>query len=189
MIQRISALIPSSTLHFAAICGGPREDLSGGEGVANGYILPGHQVVLADNRHELTDCGQISRWSMIFRCTASIDGAGYPLELQVFRQLQARLFRLSSSARFIVRDEQCESPLVTFNVSLPFCRRDHIGIFVPNLEGLTGLGYREPGRPRVTYLNREFSVPPSVGDQISFENDLENRAIPLVSIEGILHAV
>lgn len=174
-----------STLHPVDTCGGPLEDLSS---EVAGYIPPGRQVVLADALHEFTGCGQISHWSMIFSCSASSDGNGYPIELQVFRQNGAsRNYRLVSRAQVTLQDEQCESQLVTFNVSLPFSQRNHVGMYVPNLAGLTGLGYRESGNSQDAYLDKEFSVPPSVGDRISFANsDFEYEALPLVSMEGRL---
>ena len=172
-------------LHPADTCRGPREDL---RTEVAGYIPPGRQVILADTVHEFTDCGQISQWSMIFSCTASSDGNGYPLELQVFRQ-NGNSFRLLSKAQVTLTDEQCERQLVSFYVSLPFCQRDHVGMYVPNTAGLTGLGYRETENPLDTYVDKELSVPPSVDDRISSRIiDIRFWALPLVSVKGMLVA-
>lgn len=145
-------------------------------------------MVLANVLHEFSACGQISQWSMVFRCTASRGGNGYPLELQVFRQAgSARRFRLRSRAQVTIQDEQCDGQLVTFNVSLPFCQGEHVGIYVPNLPGraAAGLGYKATGNSEDTYLDQDLSVPPSVGNRVSFAiTDIESEVLPLVSIEG-----
>ena len=179
-----SCVITKATLNIILIdtCGGPREDL-GTE--VDGYIPPGRQVILIDTVHEFTDCGQISQWSMIFSCTASSDGNGYPLELQVFRQ-NGITFRLLSKVQVTLTDEQCERQLVSFNVSLPFCQRDHVGMYVPNTAGLTGLGYRETENRQDAYLDRGLSVPPSVGDRVSSGfTGIKFGALPLVSVKGM----
>ena len=180
-----SCVITKATLNIILIdtCGGPREDL-GTE--VDGYIPPGRQVILADTVHEFTDCGQISQWSMIFSCTASSDGNGYPLELQVFEQSGFGSFRLLSKAQVTLTDEQCERQLVSFNVSLPFCQRNRVGMHVPNSAGLTGLGYRETENRQDAYLDRGLSVPPSVGDRVSSGfTGIKFGALPLVSVKGM----
>ena len=145
-------------------------------------------MVLADNLHEFTDCGQISRWSMIFKCTTSSDGAGYPLELQVFKPLLFGLrYQLISRAQVILADEQCDNQLVTFNISMPFCGGDHVGMYIPDMNGLTGLGYRETNSFFDAYLDKEASAPLSVNERVVFSIlDYDTQALPLVSVEGML---
>ena len=165
------------------MCGGPREDLSDGEGAAGRYSEPGRQVVLVDSSHQFTDCGRISQWNMVFRCEASKDGGGYPLELQVFERTQSfTQYRLVSRVEVTLQDEQCLSQPVTFNVSLPFCQGNRVGLYVPDLDGLTGLGYRTTRDFRDAYSERELSAPPSVNETLSLSTNL--RAIPLVSVAG-----
>ena len=172
-------------LHPADTCGGPREDL--GATVAE-YVLPGRQVILSDTIHEFTGCGEISRWSMIFSCSGSSGGVGYALELQVFSQ-NVGTFSLLRTAQVTLTDEQCGRQLVSFNISLPICQRDHVGMYVPDSPGITGLGYWFTGSFLDTFVYKELPAPPSVGDSISFGlPDTEFRDLPLVSIEGVFVA-
>ena len=172
-------------LHPADTCGGPREYLGAAVGE---YVLPGHQVILSDSSHEFTGCGRISRWSMIFSCSGSSGGVGYALELQVFSQ-NGGTFSLLRRAQVTLTDEQCERQLVSFNISLPFCQRDHVGMYVPDSPSITGLGYQFTGRFLDTFVYKELPAPPSVGDSVSFGlSDTEFRDIPLVSIEGVFVA-
>ena len=121
---------------------------------------------------------------MIFSCSASSDGNGYPLELQVFERAEdSRSFTLISRAEVNLQDEQCQSQPVSFNVSLPFCEGDRVGMYVPNLAGLTGLGYRDTFNIFDAYADRTVQTPPSVDETVSVSNSL--RAVPLVSIEGM----
>ena len=149
------------------------------------YIPPGRQVILSDTLHEFTECGRISQWNMIFSCSASSDGNGYPLELHVFRHSGITGFRLLEAAQVTLTDDQCERQLVSFNVSLPFCGGNHVGMYVPDSTGITGLGYRYTGSILDTYVDRELPEPPSVGDiVIAGLLHTEFRRFPLVSIEG-----
>ena len=152
-----------------------------------GYVPPGRQVVLSHALHEFRGCGHISQWSMIFGCTAPRDGNVYPLELQVFSQIKIRRFRLLSSVQVNLQDEHCERQLAIFNVSIPICQGDHVGMYVPDMAGLTGLGYRETGNSWNSYLSKEFSGPPLVGERVMYANsDYAYESFPLVSIEGML---
>ena len=120
---------------------------------------------------------------MVFRCTASKDGSGYPLELQVFERTQSLTqYRLVSRVEVTLRNEQCLSQPVTFNVSLPFCQGNRVGIYVPDLDGLTGLGYRTTRSFGDVYSERELSTPPSVNETLPFSANF--RALPLVSVAG-----
>lgn len=188
LLSMLLLLTLSVALYPAGACGGPRKDLRHVEGAADDYVQPGRQVVLADTLHEFTDCGQISQWSMIFSCTASSDGSGYPIELQVFKPKgSGRRFRLISRAQVILKDEQCESQPVTFDVSMPFCQGDYVGMYIPDLNGLTGLGYRQTGNYGNVYLEKESSAPLSVDEKVSFSSsDFNHRTLPLVSVEGML---
>ena len=121
---------------------------------------------------------------MIFRCKASKDGSGYPLELQVFERTQSfTQYRLVSRVEVTLHDDQCLSQPVTFNVSLPFCQGNRVGLYVPNLDGLTGLGYRTTRNVGDVYSERELSAPPSVNETLFLSTNF--RAIPLVSVEGM----
>ena len=146
------------------------------------YIPPGRQVILSDTLHEFTECGRISQWNMIFSCSASSDGNGYPLELQVFRQSgNSRNFWLLETAQVTLTDDQCERQLISFNVSLPFCERNHVGMHVPDSAGIAGLGYR--GNSQNSYMEKEQPEPPSVGERVSFvHSDSVSQQLPLVSI-------
>ena len=71
-----------------------------------------------------------------------------------------------------------------FNVSLRFCQGDHVGIYVPSLEGLTGIGYRVASilAGFRVYAEQTLSTPPSLNQTNMYE--FRFQAVPLVSVEG-----